>query len=88
MTELQGLDEKISNLYDAYNAISKKYERLIDEVKTINHGGKYVLKTVYNDGKEYIQKFNSMHDAFAEMQDMAKTYIGQFKFILKYEVKK
>lgn len=88
LTEQQGWDKTIGNLYDEYKALSKKAERLIDEVKTINQGGKYVLKIVYNDGEEHVQKFNSIHDSFAEMQNMAKIFIGQFKIILKYEVKR
>ena len=80
-------EKKCAYLKDAYTAITQKYERLIDELKTINHGGKYVLKIAYNDGKGHVQKFNSIHDSFAEMQNMALLFVNQFKFILKYEVK-
>lgn len=81
-------EKKCAYLKDAYEAISQKYERLIDEVKTINHGGKYVLKIAYTDGKEHVQKFNSIHDLFAEAQNMALLFVNQFKFIVKYEVKR
>ena len=81
-------EEKCAYLRDAYMAITQKYERLTDELKTINHGGKYVLKIVYTNGEEHVQKFNSIHDLFAEAQNMALLFVNQFKFIVKYEVKK
>ena len=76
-------EKKCAYLKDAYKAISQKYERLIDEVKTINHGGKYVLKIVYTDGKEHVQKFNSIFDAISEIK--LNNTLG-FRSYLKYEI--
>lgn len=74
-------EKKCAYLKDAYTEISQKYERLIDEVKTINHGGKYVLRIVCINGEEYVQKFINIFDAISEIK--INNTLG-FRSYLKY----
>lgn len=74
-------EESYKSLMDEYEALLKRAEKMIDRIKTLNHGGVYILYTKEVNGKQW---FNNLHEAIEEVK--FNQVLG-LKSYLKYEVK-
>lgn len=80
------LDANFKYLQNKFDELSRQYDKMIDALKSLKAHGNYILRVVYDDGKSVVYTFGSIYDAFSEMRSCI--YIGKFKLVLKYEVKR